>query len=271
MPDWGLDFDGVKRAPRGIGAYAGNAAGRGLEPAARGASLAADRRRVAPDAARTMTGSCIMTAGSARANVCAIDHDTEDCGPARCRGAHGMLEIARPVDDGPFGRSPPAAPPVAAPPTPAHEDAGIAWRKGDVDAAFVAAKAEGKPVFLYWGATWCPPCNQVKATIFNRQDFIERSRHFIPVYIDGDAPNAQKEGVAVQGQRLSDDGPVHARRCRDHAPARRGRRRAIHACSRDGHEQRAAGEGHARRGACRRFRRQADAPKTGACSLTIPG
>jgi thioredoxin-like negative regulator of GroEL len=49
-------------------------------------------------------------------------------------------------------------------------------------------------VFLYWGATWCPPCNQVKATIFNRQDFIERSRHFIPVYIDGDAPNAQKEG-----------------------------------------------------------------------------
>jgi len=90
-----------------------------------------------------------------------------------------------------------AALPVAsqpAPAAPAQGDAGIAWRKGDVDAAFAAARAENKPVFLYWGAIWCPPCNQVKATIFNRQDFIERSRFFVPVYIDGDSPSAQKEG-----------------------------------------------------------------------------
>jgi len=71
---------------------------------------------------------------------------------------------------------------------------GIAWMKGDVDAAFAAAKAAHKPVFLYWGAVWCPPCNQVKATIFNRQDFIDRSRFFVPVYLDGDSKSAQKLG-----------------------------------------------------------------------------
>jgi hypothetical protein len=76
-----------------------------------------------------------------------------------------------------------------------HDGAAIAWRKGDVDAAFAAARAEHRPVFLYWGAVWCPPCNQVKATIFNRQDFIERARFFVPVYLDGDTPSAQKLGA----------------------------------------------------------------------------
>ncbi len=99
-------------------------------------------------------------------------------------------------------KAPSAAAPAAAPQTVAaskapasvHED-GIAWRKDDVDAAFVAAKTDHKPLFLYWGAVWCPPCNQVKATLFNRQDFIERSRYFVPVYIDGDSPSAQKLGA----------------------------------------------------------------------------
>jgi thioredoxin-related protein len=72
---------------------------------------------------------------------------------------------------------------------------GIAWFNGSVDAAFAQAKRDNKPIFLYWGAVWCPPCNQVKATIFNRADFIERSRVFIPVYIDGDTPAAQKLGA----------------------------------------------------------------------------
>jgi thioredoxin-like negative regulator of GroEL len=76
---------------------------------------------------------------------------------------------------------------------------GIAWQKAasdaEVDAAFAAARADNKPVFVYWGAKWCPPCNQVQATLFNRQDFIERSRAFVPVYVDGDSPGAQKIGA----------------------------------------------------------------------------
>lgn len=81
----------------------------------------------------------------------------------------------------------------------AHKDAaqlpaGIDWHTGDVDAAFALAKKTNKPLFLYWGAVWCPYCNQVKATIFNRQDFIERAKFFVPVYIDGDSASAQKLG-----------------------------------------------------------------------------
>jgi thioredoxin-like negative regulator of GroEL len=88
---------------------------------------------------------------------------------------------------------------AATPPTSQHADAGIAWRQAandaEIDAAFAAARSENKPVFVYWGAKWCPPCNQVKATLFNRQDFIERSRAFVPVYVDGDSPGAQKIGA----------------------------------------------------------------------------
>lgn len=79
---------------------------------------------------------------------------------------------------------------------PVHETAqdSIAWLRGDVDAAFALAAAEDKPLFLYWGAAWCPPCNQIKATIFSRPEFIEKSRLFVPVYLDGDTERAQKLG-----------------------------------------------------------------------------
>ncbi|HEX6362368.1 MAG TPA: thioredoxin family protein, partial [Albitalea sp.] len=91
--------------------------------------------------------------------------------------------------------TPPAQAPDAAAtatmPVAAPAD-GIAWRQAasdaDVDAAFAEARRDGKPLFLYWGAKWCPPCNQVKATLFNRVEFIERSRAFVPVYVDGDRP-----------------------------------------------------------------------------------
>jgi thiol-disulfide isomerase/thioredoxin len=76
----------------------------------------------------------------------------------------------------------------------AHRPPGIGWYDGDVDAAFATAKAANKPVFLYWGAEWCPPCAQIKSTIFNKREFQERARLFVPVYLDGDTPSAQRHG-----------------------------------------------------------------------------
>jgi thioredoxin-related protein len=71
---------------------------------------------------------------------------------------------------------------------------GIPWYAGSVDEAFAYASKEGKPVLLYWGAEWCPPCHQLKATIFKRDEFVEQSKLFIPVYLDGDTERAQQYG-----------------------------------------------------------------------------
>ena len=84
---------------------------------------------------------------------------------------------------------------VAAPGLPSTN---VAWQPAaadaDIERAFAQSRTEGKPLLLYWGASWCPPCNQLKATFFNRQDFAALSKSFVAVHVDGDRPGAQKLG-----------------------------------------------------------------------------
>ena len=81
---------------------------------------------------------------------------------------------------------------VAPEANPVKQD--IEWFDGSIDQAFALAQAQNKPLFLYWGAVWCPPCVEIKQTAFKSQQFIAQSRLFIPVYLDGDTERAQVYG-----------------------------------------------------------------------------
>jgi thioredoxin-related protein len=73
-------------------------------------------------------------------------------------------------------------------------DLGHHWYSGTVEKAFEEAKNQNKPLFLYWGAVWCPPCNQIKKTIFTKASFQEEMKNFVSVYLDGDSARAQSWG-----------------------------------------------------------------------------
>jgi thioredoxin-related protein len=82
-----------------------------------------------------------------------------------------------------------------------EKHAEISWFEGTVDEAFELAKAEARPLFLYWGAEWCPPCHYLKNKIFKQPEFVAKIADFVPVYLDGDTEHAQTVGekLDVQG------------------------------------------------------------------------
>ena len=105
----------------------------------------------------------------------------------------GLMSLAACSGDAPETSADTATNTKAAPDTVAQA-AEINWFKGTVEDALIAAADVNKPVFLYWGARWCPPCMQLKTTVFNRPDFVATTELFVPVYLDGDTAGAQRWG-----------------------------------------------------------------------------
>ncbi|MEM9101081.1 MAG: thioredoxin family protein [Pseudomonadota bacterium] len=65
------------------------------------------------------------------------------------------------------------------------------WYQKSASEAFEESSKTQKPVFLYWGAAWCPTCNVLKDAVFNQPKFPELMSALIPVYLDGDTEEAQ--------------------------------------------------------------------------------
>ncbi|MES2317976.1 MAG: thioredoxin family protein [Pseudomonadota bacterium] len=68
----------------------------------------------------------------------------------------------------------------------------IEWNEGNPDAAFAKAAAQALPLLLYWGAAWCPPCNRIRASVFERADFQALAPAFVALHVDGDSAGAQQ-------------------------------------------------------------------------------
>lgn len=101
---------------------------------------------------------------------------------ASCAGDNApATPAAKPLDESPAG-------------TGATSPAGIAWFPGTVDEAFAAAREQDKPIFLYFGAEWCPYCKELQATVFRRDRFIELSRQFVAINLGVDNTDSISDG-----------------------------------------------------------------------------
>ena len=78
-------------------------------------------------------------------------------------------------------------------------NAGEGWLTDEAKAKEQAAK-EGKPILMdFTGSDWCPPCKQLKAKIFDSQEFKDYAAKNL-VLLELDYPKSKKQDKATKDQ-----------------------------------------------------------------------
>jgi thiol:disulfide interchange protein len=69
-----------------------------------------------------------------------------------------------------------------------------------IDAAMAKAKQEGKPTLLFFTASWCPPCKQMKSDVLPQDAIASTIRdNFVGVYVDIDERGADASAYGITG------------------------------------------------------------------------
>jgi len=79
--------------------------------------------------------------------------------------------------------------------TPENE---VTWSY-DLAEARAAASESDRPMLLYFTADWCPPCQQMKRSVWP-DDAVEQAvnAHVVPVYVDVDSEMGQQLGFKYE-------------------------------------------------------------------------